>query len=71
MHNIKDLRENFDIFKKNIQKRNIKINLNDILLLDLKNRKLIQDKDKKKIYLNHKIKIYLLNQRNYQKKLKR
>ena len=45
MHNIKTLRENFDKFKKKIQTRNIQLNLDNILELDIKNRKLIQDKE--------------------------
>ena len=45
MHNLKDLRSNFDDFKKKIATRNIKIDLDEILLLDEKNRKLIQEKE--------------------------
>ena len=45
MHNLKDLRNNFDDFKKKIATRNIKINFDEILLLDEKNRKLIQEKE--------------------------
>ncbi len=45
MHNLKDLRKNFDVFKKKILTRNIKIDLNEILLLDEKHRKLIQEKE--------------------------
>ena len=45
MHNLKDLRSNFDDFKKKIETRNIKIDLDEILLLDEKNRKLIQEKE--------------------------
>ena len=45
MHNLKDLRKNFNYFKKKILTRNTKIDLNEILLLDEKNRKLIQEKE--------------------------
>ena len=45
MHNIKDLRKNFDEFKKIIKSRNTLINLDSILELDIKNRKLIQNKE--------------------------
>ncbi len=45
MHNLKDLRSNFDDFKKKIATRNIKIDFDEILLLDEKNRKLIQEKE--------------------------
>ena len=45
MHNIKDLRKNFDEFKKLIKSRNTLTNLDSILELDIKNRKLIQNKE--------------------------
>ena len=45
MHNIKDIRSNFDIFKNTIKSRNISIDLNKILDLDQKNRKLNQEKE--------------------------
>jgi seryl-tRNA synthetase len=45
MHNIKDIRENFNEFKKNLLKRNIQINFEEIINLDKNNRKLIQKKE--------------------------
>ncbi len=45
MHNIKDIRNNFDNFKNIIKSRNISIDLNQILDLDKKNRKFIQEKE--------------------------
>ena len=45
MHNIKDIRNNFDNFKKIIKTRNISIDLNQIIDLDKNNRKLIQEKE--------------------------
>ena len=45
MHNIKDIRENFNEFKKNLLKRNIQINFEEIINLDKDNRKLIQKKE--------------------------
>ena len=45
MHNIKDIRNNFDNFKKIIKSRNISIDLEQILDLDKKNRELIQNKE--------------------------
>ena len=45
MHNIKDIRNNFDNFKNIIKSRNISINLDEILDLDKKNRTLIQEKE--------------------------
>ena len=45
MHNIKYIRENFEVFKKSIQNRNIDSNIDEILILDKENRKLIQEKE--------------------------
>ena len=57
MHNIKDIRNNFDNFRKIIKTRNIDIDLNQIVEFDKNNRKLIQEKEsleqeKKKISKN-------------------
>ena len=46
MHNIKDIRDNIDDFIKLILKRNVKIDKNNIIDLDINNRKLIQEKEK-------------------------
>ena len=45
MHNIKDIRNNFDNFKNIIKSRNVSVDLDQILVLDQKNRKLIQEKE--------------------------
>tara|TARA_B100000965_G_scaffold353797_1_gene329916 strand:+ start:1577 stop:2833 length:1257 start_codon:yes stop_codon:yes gene_type:complete len=45
MHNIKFIREKFDEFKKLIESRNIKIDFDQIIDLDKKNRNLIQKKE--------------------------
>ena len=45
MHNIKDIRANFDNFTKKIKSRNVDINLGEVLELDSKNRTLIQEKE--------------------------
>ena len=45
MHNVKDIRNNFDNFKNIIKSRNVSIDLDEILDLDKKNRKLIQEKE--------------------------
>ena len=45
MHNIKDIRDNIDNFIQLISKRNIKLENNNIIDLDQKNRKLIQEKE--------------------------
>ena len=46
MHNIKDIRNNFEDFKRSIKDRNFDVNLDDIVKLDKENRNLIQDKEK-------------------------
>ena len=45
MHNIKDIRDNLDNFKKLISKRNVKVETNNISELDKQNRTLIQNKE--------------------------
>ncbi len=46
MHNIKDIRNDFENFKERLKNRNIDISLDNILNLDGENRKLIQEKEK-------------------------
>ena len=46
MHNIKDLRKNFENFKNLLKNRNVEIDLDLILKLDEKNRDLIEKKEK-------------------------
>ena len=45
MHNIKEIRNNLDLYKISFKKRFIEVDLNEILELDKKNRKLIQEKE--------------------------
>ena len=45
MHNIKDIRQNPELFKNGLSKRFVDVDLKKILFLDEKNRKLIQDKE--------------------------
>ncbi len=45
MHNIKDIRNNINNFKKLIKSRNVSLDLDQILNLDKDNRKLIQEKE--------------------------
>ena len=45
MHSIKNIRQNPDIFKKELSKRFVNVDLKKILSLDEKNRKLILDKE--------------------------
>ena len=46
MHNIKDIRNDFENFKERLKNRNIDISLDNIISLDGENRKLIQEKEK-------------------------
>ena len=45
MHNIKEIRNNLDLFKSSLKKRFLEIDFDEILDLDEKNRKLIQKKE--------------------------
>jgi len=45
MHNIKEIRNNLDLFISSLKKRFLEIDINEILELDKKNRKLIQEKE--------------------------
>ena len=45
MHNIKDIRNNPNLFKDTLKKRFLEIDLKNILELDENNRKLIQEKE--------------------------
>ena len=45
MHNIKDIRQNPDQFKKDLSNRFADIDLKKILFLDVSNRELIQKKE--------------------------
>ena len=45
MHSIKEIRNNLELFKDSLKKRFLKIDFENILELDKKNRKLIQDKE--------------------------
>ena len=46
MHNIKDIRNDFENFKEKLKNRNIDISLDNIISLDEENRKFIQEKEK-------------------------
>ncbi len=45
MHNLKDIRNNIDIFKKKISQRNVDINFDKLMELDKSNRVIIQKKE--------------------------
>jgi len=46
MHNLKQIRENLEYFKKSLSHRNSEVDYDQILDLDKKNRQLIQEKEK-------------------------
>ena len=46
MHNIKDIRNDLDFFKKKLKERNTNVKLNELIEHDKNNRDLIQKKEK-------------------------
>ena len=79
MHSVKAIRENPNFFKKKIEERNTKLNIDDLLTLDKKNRKITQKKEKlhkkkknlnkkKKLFLKAKMRISLKSQKKSPKK---
>ena len=44
MHNIREIRKNFDQFKNQLKRRNIDLDIDNLKNLDEQNRKLIQKK---------------------------
>jgi len=65
MHNLKEIRKNIDIFKKKISDRNIQMNLDNLTLLDKKNRELIQKKES--LEQEKKTLSKLRNEKNFEK----
>ena len=45
MHNLKEIRKDFDTFRKAIEKRSVEVNFEKLKNLDIKNRELIQKKE--------------------------
>ena len=45
MHNIKDIRKDFALFAKSLEKRSLKIDFKNLQKLDEQNRQLIQEKE--------------------------
>ena len=72
MHNIKDLRNNLEKYKKKLLNRNFNFNINEFERLDSSNRKFISEKKKleqeKKFFQNQKISLILKSQKKFQKK---
>ena len=45
MHNLKDIRKDFSVFAKSLEKRSINLNIKNLQKLDEENRQLIQKKE--------------------------
>ena len=45
MHNLKEIRKDFDTFKKALEKRSVDIDFDKLIDLDKKNRQLIQERE--------------------------
>ena len=45
MHNLKEIRKDFDTFEKKLEKRSVNIDFNKLKDLDIKNREFIQKKE--------------------------
>ena len=69
MHNLKEIRKDFSKFEKDLEKRSVKIDFNNLKKLDELNRDLIQKKEnlekEKKIFQNLKMKVYSKNLKKY------
>ena len=70
MHNLKEIRKNFDDFKDALKYRSLKIDFNQIKDLDIQNRNFIQKKEslenKKEKFQNLKMKNYLKDLKKFQ-----
>ena len=73
MHNLKDLRNNLDLFKKKFNDRNLQFDVNEFSNLDKINRELISKKEnleqEKKIYQSQKTSKTLKNLKKSHMKL--
>ena len=69
MHNLKEIRKDFSKFEKDLEKRSVKIDFNNLKKLDELNRDLIQKKEnlekEKKIFQNLKMKVYSKNPKKF------
>jgi len=45
MHNLKEIRKDFESFRKKLEKRSVDINFDELKDLDIKNREFIQKKE--------------------------
>ncbi len=69
MHNLKEIRKDFDAFKKALEKRSVDIDFNKIKNLDIQNREFIQKKEalekEKKEISKSKTNLYLQNLKKF------
>ncbi|MDC0519019.1 hypothetical protein OAN79_02340 [Candidatus Pelagibacter sp.] len=69
MHNIKEIRKDFNVFAKSLEKRAINVDFKNLQKLDEQNRELIQKKEalekEKKIFQNLKTKQCLKDQKKF------
>ena len=69
MHNLKEIRKDFENFKKSLTSRSVKIDFDTLEKLDKENRELIQKKEvfeqEKKKFQNLKMNQCIQNLRNY------
>ena len=68
MHNIKDIRQNLSFYKEKLMERNYKLDIDDLIKFDKKNRELITKKEsleqeKKKISRNKDTKNFELSKK--------
>ena len=68
MHNLRDLRKNLDVYKKNLQNRNIKFDIDDFKKKDSINRDLINKKEK--LEQEKKLLSKLKDKKNFEKSKK-
>ena len=65
MHNLKEIRKDFEAFRNSLKGRSANIDFDNLKKLDKQNREFIQKKEvlekEKKIFQNQKINLYLLD----------
>ena len=68
MHNLKEIRKDFQSFENSLKSRSVKVDFTKLKKIDEENRNLIQKKEnlekEKKKYQNLKTKVYLKNPKN-------
>ena len=69
MHNLKEIRKNYSVFAKSLEKRAVNVDFANLEKLDELNRELIQKKEslenEKKKFQNLKTRVYLKNLKKF------